>query len=535
MSQSSAVSRVGSLNIQKEIKPAIINLVEGSVRFEDATGNNAIDANETCNIVFKVKNVGKGDGYGCKTRLRMTGTTGGIQYSDMELPTIAVGATKEVRIPLTAGMATRDGQVNAVFQVEEPNGFGTDEIQMTINTKAFVSPMLKIVDYAVTGISGSTLEKKKPFDLQLVLQNTQHGVADDVQVKVKFPENVFTLEGDEIRNYKTLKAGEAQSLEYQLIVNNNYALSSIPIEVVIREKHGKYAENRTINLQLNQTLASAKISVDEIEQKREEIQIARIGSDVDKNIPTVKVKNERTFAVIIANENYQSVASVPYARNDGNVFAQYCKQTLGLPESNVRLVTDATLNNIRAQVEWLQQVSNAYGGNAKIIVYYAGHGIPDENTKSSYLLPVDGIANNVNSGYKLDELYATLGALPAQCVTVFLDACFSGSKREAGMLASARGVAIKAKASAPQGKMVVFSAAQGDETAYPHKDEGHGMFTYYLLKKLQETEGGCTLGELSNYIKTNVQQKSIVLNNKSQTPTVSVSSGMDDWKNLKLR
>ncbi len=535
MAQSSGISKVGSLNIQKEIKPAIINMVEGSVRFEDASGNNAIDANETCYISMKVRNDGKGDGLGCNARLKMTGNTSGITYRDISLPKIAVGAIQEVKIPITAGMNTQDGQVNAVFQVEEPNGFGTDEIQMTINTKAFVSPMLKIVDYAVTGASGSTLKKKEAFDLQLVLQNTQHGVADDVQVSVKFPENVFTLEGEQIRSYNTLKAGEAQSLEYQLIVNNNYASSTIPIQVNIREKHGKYAENRTINLQLNQTLASAKISVAEIEQKQEEIQIARISSDVDKNIPTVRVKNERTFAVIIANENYQTVASVPFARNDGNVFAQYCKQTLGMPESNVHLVGDATLNNIRSEVEWLQEVSKAYGGNAKIIVYYAGHGIPDESTKSSYLLPVDGIANNVNSGYKLDELYATLGALPAQCVTVFLDACFSGSKREAGMLASACGVAIKAKASTPQGKMVVFSAAQGDETAYPNKDEGHGMFTYYLLKKLQETEGSCTLGELSSYITTNVSQKSIVLNKKSQTPTVSVSSGMDDWKNLKLR
>jgi hypothetical protein len=37
----------------------------------------------------------------------------------------------------------------------------------------------------------------------------------------------------------------------------------------------------------------------------------------------------------------------------------------------------------------------------------------------------------------------------------------------------------------PQGNMVVFSAAQGDETAYPNNDEKHGMFTYFLLKKLQ--------------------------------------------------
>lgn len=535
MAQSSAVSKIGSLNVQKEIKPAILNLVEGSVHFEDATANNAIDANETCYISLKVRNDGKGDGLGCNARLKMTGSTAGITYNDITLPAIPVGAEKEVKIPLTAGMNTQEGQVNATFFVEEPNGFGTDEIQMSINTKAFVSPMLKIVDYAVTGTGGGTLTKKKPFDLQLVLQNTEHGLAEDVTVSVKFPDNVFTIEGEELKSYRTMKAGEAHSLDYQLIVNNNYTATTIPVQVSIREKHGKYAENKTINLELNQAFASTKIAIDEIAVKRDEIQIAQIGSDVDKNIPQVTINNEHSFAVIIANENYQTVESVPYARNDGNIFAQYCHQTLGLPESNIHLVTDATLNNMRSQVDWLKQVSKAYGGNAKIIVYYAGHGIPDEQTKASYLLPADGIANNTASAYKLDDLYAALGAMDAKCVTVFLDACFSGSKRENGMLASARGVAIKAKSGALSGNMVVFSAAQGDETAYPNKNEGHGMFTYFLLKKLQETQGDCTLGELSDYITTNVSQKSIVLNSKSQTPTVNAANSMSRWQSLKLR
>lgn len=80
------------------------------------------------------------------------------------------------------------------------------------------------------------------------------------------------------------------------------------------------------------------------------------------------------------------------------------------------------------------------------------------------------------------------------------------------MLASARGVAIKVKQATPVGNIVVFSAAQGDETAYPYKEKEHGLFTYYLLKKLQETKGNVTLGELSDYIKTQVERQSIVIN-----------------------
>ena len=189
-----------------------------------------------------------------------------------------------------------------------------------------------------------------------------------------------------------------------------------------------------------------------------------------------------------------------------------------------------------AEISWMKKVADAYDGQAKFIVFYAGHGIPDEKTGSAYLLPVDGIGTEPETAYSLAQFYKTLGALPAANITVFMDACFSGSKRGEGMLASSRGVAIKAKTQAPQGKMVVFSAAQGDETAYPFKEKGHGLFTYYLLKKLQETKGNVTYGELSTYIQTEVKRKSIVANNKSQTPTVNPSQSVaNSWKNMKLK
>ena len=259
-------------------------------------------------------------------------------------------------------------------------------------------------------------------------------------------------------------------------------------------------------------------------------------ADVDVNLPSTTIVNDNTFAVIIANEHYQDVAAVPYAVNDGTIFAEYCKKSLGLPTSNVHLVKNATLNNMKREVNWLKQVSDAYKGAAKIIVYFAGHGIPDEATRNAYLLPIDGFATDVTTGYSLQELYATLGSLQAKSITVFLDACFSGSMRDGTMMASARGVSIKARNSAPQGNMVVFSAASGEETAYPYKEKRHGLFTYYLLKKLQMSKGNMSLGDLQNYVTDEVAKRSIVVNGKSQTPTVSPSSNIgDNWKSWTLK
>ena len=258
------------------------------------------------------------------------------------------------------------------------------------------------------------------------------------------------------------------------------------------------------------------------------------GGDVDFDIPIADNVSNHTFAVIISNEKYQMEKSVQYAENDGKAFAEYCKKTLGIPEKNVHFVTNATLNNIKHEIKWMQDVIAVYKGEAKAIFYYAGHGIPDEQNKNAYLLPIDGYGSDVTTGYALEDLYKALGSLPSKSVTVFLDACFSGAKRDGDMLASARGVAIKVKQNNPTGNMVVFTAAQGDETAYPYKEEGHGLFTYYLLKKLQETKGDVTLGELGDYIKTQVERQSIVTNGKLQSPSIlpasSIGNGWKEWK-----
>ena len=256
--------------------------------------------------------------------------------------------------------------------------------------------------------------------------------------------------------------------------------------------------------------------------------------DVDQNIPVNPQDNISTFALIIANEHYQDVANVQNALNDGVVFSEYCKNTLGIPSKNIHLIKDATLNNIKKEVNYMKQIADAYCGKVNFIIYYAGHGVPDEATGRAYLLPIDGYGSDLTTGYSLSDFYDALGNMPSQKTVVVLDACFSGATRGDGMLASARGVAIKAKVGLPKGNTVVFSSAQGDETAYPYMEKNHGLFTYFFLKKLQETKGYVTLGELIDYVKDNVVKNSLVVNGKSQTPTVISSQTVNNWCDWKL-
>lgn len=519
-------------------RPPILEIIPNSILFTDANKNNAIDANENCCIKFKIHNNGKGNAINCFAKIIPNETTKEIKYADINIPLIKPQETIDVSMPLTSTTKVSDGIANLRLKVEEPHGFGTETASISINTKKFVAPLLQIVDSKVSPSEGTTLKKMSPFYLQVLLQNTKKGSADNVKVKIGLPTNVLLMESQKEEEYFAyISGGETKSINYPLIINNNYASNDVPITLYVKEKYGEYAENKTINLHINQSITNNNIIIKEkeINTKNQDIKIASISSDIDKNIPEAINSNSNTFAIVIANETYNKEANVPYAVNDGNIFKEYCRNCLGIPEKNIHLITNATLNDIRHEVKWIQDVAEVYKGDAKIIFYYAGHGIPDEKSKNAYLLPTDGYGSDVATGYSLENLYKTFGSLPSKSITVFLDACFSGAKRDGNMLASARGVAIKVKQTIPVGNMVVFTAAQGDETAYPYKEEEHGLFTYYLLKKLQETKGNATLGELSDYIKEQVERQSIVTNGKLQSPSIMATSSIgNEWKNWTL-
>jgi hypothetical protein len=265
-------------------------------------------------------------------------------------------------------------------------------------------------------------------------------------------------------------------------------------------------------------------------------------SDVDKNIPQNLGIDPYRFALIIGNEDYsshqadlKSESNVDFARNDASAFKDYCISTLGVPEKNITFLLDATVGQINQGIDKLKLLSKACNGKSQLIFYYAGHGLPDEATKEPYLIPVDVFGANVTSGIKLQDLYSNLTAYPSERITVYLDACFTGGGRNAGLIAS-RGVKVKPKEGVLAGNIVVFSSSSGEQSSLPYTDEKHGMFTYYLLKKLQETKGDVTYSDLFESLNEKISIESLLVNSKEQNPVVNTSQDITEkWKNWKIR
>jgi len=265
-------------------------------------------------------------------------------------------------------------------------------------------------------------------------------------------------------------------------------------------------------------------------------QILSSNNNIDNNIPLTTKQSENTYALIIGNEDYSthqtgltSEVNVKYASNDSEIFKKYCTKTLGVHERHIKFLKDATAGQMKQGLAWINNLAKVTDGKANLIFYYAGHGLPDQETKTPYLMPVDVSGSYINLGISLDEVITSLSQYPTKKSVIFLDACFSGGARNEGLVAM-RGVKIKPKEENLLGNLVILSSSSGNESSGSYDNKKHGMFTYFLLKKLQETKGTANLKQLSDFIYSSVRKES-ALSGKIQTPQVQSSSSVGkDWE-----
>jgi len=249
--------------------------------------------------------------------------------------------------------------------------------------------------------------------------------------------------------------------------------------------------------------------------------------DVEKKIPKGK-KNPNAYAVVFGIEQYKNVSSVTYARRDAYWMREYFAKTLGVPEENIYYKTDidagkAEFDKVFSQGGWLDK--RIGDGRSDLYIYYAGHGAPDFNSRTAFLIPYDGDPNYASqTGYSIDKMTANLSQLEARSVTVFLDACFSGANRENEiLLAGARPVFLDVN-TAVAANVTLFSAASGNQISSSWAEKQHGIFSYWLMKGMQGSADAnrdkiITVEELGGFIRNNVSKTAGKLD-REQTPVL---------------
>jgi Caspase domain len=230
------------------------------------------------------------------------------------------------------------------------------------------------------------------------------------------------------------------------------------------------------------------------------------------------------FALIIGIERYETLPKADFGERDAEVFRRYVLG-LGVPEENVILLLGprATKTGMMKYIEeWLPRNVTA---DSRVFVFYSGHGAPDPATGAAYLVPYDGDPTFLqSSAYPVPRLLERLEALKAKETVVALDACFSGAGGRSVIAKGARPLVVVTAMANTSPKVSVLAASSSDEISGSLDEQGHGLFTYYLLKGLQgaadaDGNGHVSLEELHAYVKKSVQREAR-RQNREQTPNL---------------
>ena len=422
--------------------------------------------------------------------------------------------------------------------------------QERVNVKTRAVQIKKIEALALDSLKKDFIQNINLNDITLSRYDAESEVFVINSELGQFPINVSI---DYAKEFKKNVGNLIWGNEEVLLIDNKFTLSHFEVCYQIYDEKSFPRDCFYYDIENNSTYSSTEIDYNfpeiEFEVSNEatlskpfkvENKKISLGSKVDVNFPS-NPKVENRYALIIGNEDYTSYQSglsteqnVDFAENDANTFKQYALKTLGVNEENLYYLKNATAGQMKQKIALVSKIINQIGSDAELIFYYAGHGYPDELTKVPYLIPVDISASDLSSAINLSDLYKTFSESNAKKITVFLDACFTGGARSLGLVAS-RGIKISPKEDNLNGNLVVFSASSDKQSSLPYYEQAHGMFTYFLLDKLQSSRGKCTYSELFDYVNQKVSLNALKINEKEQNPKVNTSQNVnEDWGNWKF-
>ena len=246
-------------------------------------------------------------------------------------------------------------------------------------------------------------------------------------------------------------------------------------------------------------------------------------------------------ALIIYNSDYNdsySVSDVDGARDDALLMQEYFRVVFGV--NGTTMIDNATKSEFQSKLGSRGLKSDIAGkDDVELFVYYAGHGILDENGNGLFL-PVDADPTgeylkdqSVQQSWFYEELYSLENV---DKIFAFVDACFSGEPKDRNdnfinkeverKVNEGRSVSRASSYRLPdeyKSKITLFSASGNNEVAYSYRffnnkndlNISNGLFTTFLAAAFQLNDSGdmnadenrdkeLSENELFSYLKQNV-------------------------------
>lgn len=258
---------------------------------------------------------------------------------------------------------------------------------------------------------------------------------------------------------------------------------------------------------------------------------ASVASQGVSSALVVATPQPSAYAVVIGIEKYSAGLPPPTgARADAENMAKVFHTTLGIANEHIQVLLDdrATKGAIEGALAWAKGSTPAGG---RVYFYFSGHGSPDAESRTSYIVPADGDPRYLEAtAIALRDLLSNLGQTKAREVIAMVDSCFSGAGGRSVLPPGARPlVRVHEETTPPQ--IALFSASGANEISGPVPGGSGGLFTSYLVQGLGQGaadingDGQVSLGELAEWVSPRVT-RAAQRDNRAQNPSLVVGHGL---------
>ena len=213
------------------------------------------------------------------------------------------------------------------------------------------------------------------------------------------------------------------------------------------------------------------------------------------------IEGSRYFALIIGVNEYADplVNDLVEPLNDALRLYNILKTKYTFDDKNITFLTNPTRDQL---IQSFDKLAREVTKNDNLLIFYAGHGLWDEQLKKGFWLPSNGSAKTRTNWFSNSDLKDYIGGIKAKHTLLISDACFSG-----GIFKTREIFTGVAPASLELYKLPSRKAmTSGAMTMVPDKS----VFLEYLIQRLDEN---------SNYFLSSEQLfasfKIAVINNSS--------------------
>jgi hypothetical protein len=501
-----------------------------TTEFRDSGADNVVDPGEKISLVVEVSNLGNFEAKDVAVVLGGSPELVAAFGGKLDLGGLAANEKRKVVFEGTAPSTLKSDAMELKVDIME-SGVVTGELKTLrlasrpagrLETVQVLSrlPRLQFSLELKDQNANRVLEAGEEVTLLAEVSNRGDGPAEDVSFKLSGSRSLVALFG---ANHPVgdLPVGSSKKVEMRGLLPQELSSESAELRVELAEKNG-FVPHETRVLKV----ATKGKELKEVVEVISELSV----DDIPPKVKGYEQKDD--FAVLIGISSYREtvVPEVKYARRDAEVLAKYFEQLSGIPKSNIAVLTDAhaTKSDIESYLDdWLPRRATP---GSRIYFYYAGHGAPEPDGKGAYIVPYEGHPDFASKMIPLSRIYDALNRLKAKEVVVFLDSCFSGAKGRSVTQQGIRPLVLtNERQLAVRDKPVVIAASSGSEVTSDLENARHGLFTYYLLKGIRgeaDTNGNnqVELGELFDFVNSNVSRTAARELNRSQTPMMLPNS-----------